>query len=144
LEQSGLSLDVVELPSSTRTAKEAAATVGCEVGQIVKSLIFQGKESNGAYLVLVSGKNRANLELLSEICGERLDIADPDFVRSITGFSIGGVPPLGHTNPIPTIIDEDLLEYPEIWAAAGTPNAVFRLSPQDLRDIAGENIQPIA
>jgi prolyl-tRNA editing enzyme YbaK/EbsC (Cys-tRNA(Pro) deacylase) len=143
LKQLDLSLHVLELPESTRTAKEAAAAIGCEVGQIVKSLIFRGQETGRAYLVLVSGKNRANIALLSDLCGESLDFADPDFVRAETGFSIGGVPPLGHRNPIPAIIDKDLFEYPEIWAAAGTPHAVFRLSPQELSTIAGENIQPI-
>lgn len=144
LKQLGLSLHVVELPESTRTAQEAAAAVGCQVGQIVKSLIFKGDESHRPYLVLVSGKNRADLDLLSGICGESVRFADPDFVRAKTGFAIGGVPPLGHEGQITAIIDQDLLEYDEIWAAAGTPNAVFRLSPHELKRIAGERIHPIS
>lgn len=135
---------MVELPASTRTAEQAAEAVGCNVAQIVKSLIFRGEESDQAYIVLVSGKNRANLELLCDIFGEPIVFADPDFVRLQTGFSIGGVPPLGHVQSFPTIIDQDLFEYNEIWAAAGTPNAVFRLSPDELRRIVGDHIHRIS
>jgi len=135
-----LECQVVELPASTRTAPEAAAAVGCSVGQIVKSLIFRGKESGRAVLTLVSGANRVNEGTLSGLMGEPVGKADADFVREQTGFAIGGVPPLAHAHPILTFIDEDLLQYEEIWAAAGTPNAVFRLHPADLQRMTGGQV----
>jgi len=114
----GMSLEVLELPNSTRTAVEAAQAVGCQVGQIVKSLIFKA--------------NRTRRPIL-----EPLGKADADFVRQQTGFAIGGVPPVGHSHKIDTYIDRDLLSYQEVWAAAGTPRAVFRLTPQDLSKMTG-------
>ena len=132
LDAQGLSLDVLELPMSTRTAEDAAAAVGCEVGQIAKSLIFQGEDSGRAYLVIASGKNQVDEHLVAEKVGENIRIAPAVFVRAETGYAIGGVPPVGHDAPIRTVIDQDLMEYDEIWAAAGTPRAVFRLTPQDL------------
>jgi prolyl-tRNA editing enzyme YbaK/EbsC (Cys-tRNA(Pro) deacylase) len=135
-----LDCQVVELPASTRTAPEAAAAVGCNVGQIVKSLIFRGKESGRAVLALVSGANRVNEGTLAELLGEPVGKADADFVREQTGFAIGGVAPLAHAHPILTFIDEDLLQYEEIWAAAGTPNAVFRLHSADLPHMTGGQV----
>ena len=132
LEALGFNLQVVELPASTRTAVEAAQAVGCQVGQIVKSLIFKAKHSERPVLVVASGSNRVNEKNIEALIGEPLGKADADFVRQRTGFVIGGVPPVGHTEPLQTFVDEDLLQYAEIWAAAGTPNAVFRLSPADL------------
>jgi prolyl-tRNA editing enzyme YbaK/EbsC (Cys-tRNA(Pro) deacylase) len=132
LQALGLTLEVVELPASTRTAVEAAQTIGCGVGQIVKSLIFKGKRSERPVLVIASGSNRVNEKIIEARIGEPLGKADADYVRQHTGFVIGGVPPVGHTKRLETFIDEDLLQYPEIWAAAGTPNAVFRLEPADL------------
>jgi prolyl-tRNA editing enzyme YbaK/EbsC (Cys-tRNA(Pro) deacylase) len=128
----GLPCQVVELPASTRTAQEAAQAIGCTMAQIVKSLIFRGTRTGRALLVLASGANRVNEKRLGEMAGEPVGKADADFVRRHTGFAIGGVPPLGHSTAIETYIDADLLQYPEVWAAAGTPRAVFRLSPQDL------------
>jgi prolyl-tRNA editing enzyme YbaK/EbsC (Cys-tRNA(Pro) deacylase) len=128
----GLALTVVELPQSTRTAAEAASVVGCAVGQIVKSIIFRAAESDRPVLVLTSGANRVSEKAVAALLGERLARADPDFVRTRTGFVIGGVPPVGHAEAPVTFVDEDLLAYTEIWAAAGTPNAVFRLTPPDL------------
>lgn len=128
----GLSLEVVELPGSTRTAVEAAQAIGCEVAQIVKSLIFKGKRSERPILVIASGINRVNEKGIEKLIGEPLGKADADFVRTHTGFVIGGVPPVGHLEHLETFIDQDLLQYQEIWAAAGTPHAVFRLTPQDL------------
>lgn len=133
----GISLDVVELSSSTRTALEAAEAVGCEVGQIVKSLVFKAKRSERPILVIASGKNRVDEKKIETLIGEPLGKADADFVRLHTGFVIGGVPPLGHTERLETFIDEDLLEYLEVWAAAGTPNAIFRLNPKDLARMTG-------
>jgi prolyl-tRNA editing enzyme YbaK/EbsC (Cys-tRNA(Pro) deacylase) len=140
----GFSMQVVELPASTRTAVEAAQAVGCNVGQIVKSLIFKGRDSGRPILILASGANRVDLEKAAAVVGEALDKADADFVRQHTGFAIGGVPPLGHPEALETLIDVDLLQYPEVWAAAGTPNAVFPLSPADLEHITGGRVVKIA
>ena len=132
LKNLGFTLDVVELPNSTRTAVEAAQAVGCQVGQIVKSLVFKAKRSERPILVVASGSNRVNEKAIEALIGEPLGKADADFVRQRTGFVIGGVPPVGHVEPLQTFIDQDLLGYAEIWAAAGNPNAVFRLTPEDL------------
>jgi len=140
----GFSMQVVELPASTRTALEAAQAVGCNVGQIVKSLIFKGRDSGRPLLILASGANRVDLEKAAAVVGDELDKADADFVRQHTGFAIGGVPPLGHTTALETLIDVDLLQYQEIWAAAGTPNAVFCLSPVDLQRVTGGRVVNIA
>jgi prolyl-tRNA editing enzyme YbaK/EbsC (Cys-tRNA(Pro) deacylase) len=133
----GFSSQVVELPASTRTAKEAAQAIGCRVEQIVKSLIFKGKHSSKPVLVVASGTNRVNEKRLGELAGEPITKADADFVRQHTGFAVGGVPPIAHAEQIETFIDEDLLHYEEIWAAAGTPFAVFRLTPPDLQTMTG-------
>jgi Cys-tRNA(Pro) deacylase len=128
----GLDCRVKELAESTRTADEAAQAVGCDVGQIVKSLVFRGKTSGAAVFVVASGANRVNEKLLAALVGEKIDKADADFVRQQTGFAIGGVPPVGHAAALQTFIDEDLLNYSELWAAAGTPNALFSLTPEQL------------
>ncbi|MCZ6529000.1 MAG: YbaK/EbsC family protein [Chloroflexi bacterium] len=143
LDQSGLSLEVVELPQSSRTAQEAADAVGCQLGQIVKSLVFRGSDSETPYLVLVSGPNRADLERVSQLVGEPIQMGDADFVREVTGFSIGGVAPVGMPEPIQTLIDRDLLQYDTIWAAAGTPRSVFSLSPGDLRQLTAGQVATI-
>ena len=132
LKNLGFTLHVVELPNSTRTAVDAAEAVGCQVGQIVKSLVFKAKRSERPILVVASGSNRVNEKAIEALIGEPLGKADADFVRQRTGFVIGGVPPVGHVEPLQTFIDQDLLGYAEIWAAAGNPNAVFRLTPEDL------------
>ncbi len=133
----GFSLQVVELPDSTRTAVEAAQAVGCQLGQIVKSLVFKAKRTERPVLVIASGSNRVNEKAIEALIGEPLGKADADYVRQRTGFAIGGVPPVGHAERLITFIDEDLLQYAEIWAAAGTPNAVFRLAPSDLVRMTG-------
>jgi Cys-tRNA(Pro) deacylase len=140
LQQLGSGCQVIEFNESTRTAEEAAARCGCQLGQIVKSLIFKGKTSARPVLVLTSGSNRVDEKLLAQAIGEKIGRADPDFVRSATGFAIGGVSPLGHAQPIATYLDEDLLQYPTIWAAAGTPNAVFEVTPEELTTITGAKI----
>ncbi len=132
----GRSLRVVELPGSTRTAAEAAQAIGCETAQIVKSLVFRGRTGGEAVLVVASGVNRVDEGKIAALIGEPIAKADADFVRRATGFAIGGVPPVGHPVPLRTIMDEDLLRYPEIWAAAGTPHAVFALTPALLRELA--------
>ena len=128
----GFTLAVVELPHSTRTSAEAAAAVGTQVSQIVKSLIFRAERSDRGVLVLASGSNRVDEAAVAALLGEPIARADPEFVRARTGFAIGGVSPVGHLEPLPTFIDEDLLQYDSLWAAAGTPNAVFKLTPDDL------------
>jgi prolyl-tRNA editing enzyme YbaK/EbsC (Cys-tRNA(Pro) deacylase) len=143
LNQLGLSLQVVELPASTRTAQEAAEAIGVSVGQIVKSLIFKARRSGRAILVIASGQNRVNEKAIEALIQEPLGKADADFVRQQTGFVIGGVPPLAHTQALETFIDEDLLQYDEVWAAAGTPHAVFRLDPTDLPRMTGGQVMSI-
>jgi prolyl-tRNA editing enzyme YbaK/EbsC (Cys-tRNA(Pro) deacylase) len=123
---------VVELPDSTRTAAEAAAAIGCTVAQIAKSLVFKGKTSGDPILVIASGVNRVNTKRIAELVGEGIDKPDADYVREKTGFVIGGVPPVGHSSPLTTFVDEDLRQFDEIWAAAGTSRAVFKLTPDDL------------
>lgn len=127
-----LTCEVVELPGSTRTAQEAAQAIGCRVEQIAKSLVFQGKTTRHPVLVVASGANRVNEKKLRDLLSEPVRKADAEFVRERTGFAIGGVPPVGHSQPIETFIDEDLFKYGEIWAAAGTPHAVFKLTAADL------------
>ena len=129
----GYNYTVIEHAESTRTAQEAADRAGCELGQIVKSLIFRGKTSGKPILVLTSGANRVDEKRISEYAGEPIGRADADFVRSVTGFAIGGVPPIGHTEKMETYLDEDFMQYPTIWAAAGTPNAIFELKTEDLQ-----------
>ena len=128
----GLDCRVKELAESTRTAVDAANAVGCDVGQIVKSLVFRGKTSGNAVFVVASGANLVNEKALAAILGEKIGKADADFVREQTGFAIGGVSPVGHPQPLQTFIDEDLLGYEELWAAAGTPHALFSLTPEQL------------
>lgn len=129
----GYDYSVIEHAESTRTAQEAAERAGCELGQIVKSLIFRGKTSSKPILVLTSGSNRVDEKKISEYAGEAIGKADADFVRTVTGFAIGGVPPLGHVETMETYLDEDFLQYATIWAAAGTPNAIFELKTGDLQ-----------
>lgn len=141
LSKKGLSFEVIELSSSTRTANDAAATIGCEVAQIVKSLLFRSEKTNQPVLILASGINRVNEKIIEKLIGEKIVKADADFTREITGFAIGGVPPVGHKQTIHKIfIDEDLLEFEKLWAAAGTPNAVFSLHSRDLENLISGKI----
>src|SRR6266550_2598859 len=126
LDAAGIEARVVELAASTRTAAEAAAAIGCSVAQIAKSLVFRGR-SGEAILVIASGTNRVDEKKLAALAGEPIAKADADFVRERTGYAIGGVPPAGHASPLRTFIDRDLLLFDLIWAAAGTPHAVFEL-----------------
>lgn len=130
----GLDIAVLRMPDSTRTAEEAAGACGCDVAQIVKSLIFEGSDSRALKLLLVSGANRVDLEKAAGQIGEPLVRADAKRVRETTGFAIGGVSPIGHLAPVDTFIDTDLLRHTEIWAAAGAPNAVFAIDPRRLVD----------
>ena len=137
LDKEGFSFNVVELPSSTRTAKEAADAIGCSVAQIAKSLVFEGVDTKEAVLIVASGINRVDLKKFELVTGLKIKKADADFVKKQTGFSIGGIPPAGHIKPIKTYLDKDLKKYDSIWAAAGTPFAVFELNPEELEELTG-------
>ncbi len=139
----GVKIQVIELPASTRTSAEAAEAVGCQVGQIAKSLIFKKQVSEQPVLVIASGANRVSEARLAALIGEPVEKADADFVKVHTGFAIGGVPPVGHHKKLQTFIDEDLLEYQEIWAAAGTPHAIFRLTPRELIALSGGQVTTV-
>jgi prolyl-tRNA editing enzyme YbaK/EbsC (Cys-tRNA(Pro) deacylase) len=128
----GLDPEIVEMAASTRTAQDAAAACGCEVAQIVKSLVFRGAESGNPYLMLISGSNRLNEKTVAAILGEALTRPDAAYVREVTGFAIGGVPPFAHASAMQVFVDEDLLRFETVWAAAGTPRAVFAVSPDAL------------
>jgi prolyl-tRNA editing enzyme YbaK/EbsC (Cys-tRNA(Pro) deacylase) len=144
LRELGLEADVRELDASTRTAPEAAAAVGCELGAIVKSLVFRGADSGDPVLVLVSGDNRADEARIAVEVGEGVRRADADWVREVTGYAIGGIPPIGHPAPVRTVLDEDLLRFDVVWAAAGTPRAVFPVAPADLARATGTTPTAIA
>ena len=131
----GFTFEVKELPSSTRTAQEAADSIGCTIAQIAKSLVFKDKQSNNPILVITSGSNRVDIKKIQRSMGLKLGKADAQFVKDKVGFAIGGVPPVGHIEPLQTILDADLKNYDEIWAAAGTPFAVFQLKPDDLEPL---------
>jgi prolyl-tRNA editing enzyme YbaK/EbsC (Cys-tRNA(Pro) deacylase) len=128
----GLGHEVLDLGRSARTAADAARAVGCQVDQIAKSLVFRLRESGRPLLIVTSGANRVDEAKVGAIVGEALERADAEFVRVETGFAIGGVAPIGHAKPVLTLIDEHLTRFEEIWAAAGHPNTVFRLTPEDL------------
>ena len=132
----GLEIAVREMAESTRTAEEAAAACGVTVGQIVKSLVFRGSDSGRPYLLLVSGANRVNEKDVARHLGEKLKRSDADAVRALTGYAIGGIPPFGHDTVMATYMDVDLTQYDVIWAAAGTPKAVFAVAPEKLREAA--------
>lgn len=143
LAERGTTLKVVEFIESTRTSAEAAERVGVSVGQIAKSLVFKAKTSGKAVLVIASGANRVDEQKIAAQLGEKIGRADPEFAREATGFVIGGIPPLGHGQELPTFLDEDLFQYQIIWAAAGTPNAVFELTPAQLAELTGGKVADI-
>ena len=139
----GYNYTVIEHAESTRTAQEAADRAGCELGQIVKSLIFRGKASGKPILVLTSGVNRVDEKRISGYAGESISRADADFVRAVTGYAIGGVPPIGHNEKMETYLDEDFLQHETVWAAAGTPNAIFELTMDDLQKMTEGKITQV-
>lgn len=128
----GLDITIKEMAESTRTAEEAAAACGSTVGQIVKSLVFQGADSGRPILLLVSGSNRVNEKRAASYVGEKLKRPDAAYVRELTGYAIGGIPPFAHATALATYLDRDLLQYDTVWAAAGTPNAIFSVDPAAL------------
>lgn len=139
----GFSYQVQELPDTTRTSAEAAQAVGCRVEQIAKTLVFRGRKTQKAVLIIASGTNRVNEKKMIEYLAEPVEKPDADFVRQRTGFAIGGVAPVGHADKLEILIDEDLLKMDEIWAAAGTPHAVFKLMPADLVKMTGGRVVSI-
>jgi prolyl-tRNA editing enzyme YbaK/EbsC (Cys-tRNA(Pro) deacylase) len=144
LDARGVAFRVVTMPSTTRTAQEAATTIGCTVAQIAKSIVFRGGQSGKPLLVIASGVNRIDERLLAAHVGEPLEKASAEFVRASTGFAIGGVPPIGFPQPVDTWIDRDLLQYGEVWAAAGTPYSVFCLDPQQPAVLTGGAVVQVA
>ena len=135
---------VVEFDVSTRTAQEAAAAIGCAVSEIAKTLVFRAERGGFAVVVVASGTNRVDEKKLAALVGEPIGRAAPDFVRESTGFAIGGVPPIGLVAGTSLFIDQDLMAFPSVWAAAGTPNAVFNITPQDLEMLSRGTIADIA
>jgi prolyl-tRNA editing enzyme YbaK/EbsC (Cys-tRNA(Pro) deacylase) len=142
LAAAGIATQVVTFAESTRTAEDAAAAIGCEVGQIVKSLVFMAGDE--AILALVSGVNRADTARLAALAGAPIRRADANAVRSATGYAIGGVAPVGHPAALRIWLDEDLMRYGEVWAAAGTPNTVFRITPVELQRVTGAQVAKVA
>jgi len=134
---------VVALEQSARTSAEAASAVGCKVDQIAKSLVFRGQQSQRAVLVITSGANRVDERKVAALIAEPVGRADAEFVRQRTGFAIGGVAPVAHAEPLVILIDEELLRWPEIWAAAGHPHAVFKLTPDDLVRLTGGQVATV-
>ncbi len=137
LREHGFNCIVIELPNSTRTAAEAAAAIGSSVSQIAKSLVFKNRQDNSPVLVVASGANRVDVEKIERQTGLRLDTAGGTYVKEQVGFSIGGVPPVAHTTRLRTILDRDLTDCSCIWAAAGTPQTLFKLTPADLQTMTG-------
>jgi prolyl-tRNA editing enzyme YbaK/EbsC (Cys-tRNA(Pro) deacylase) len=137
LARAGLLADIVELPGAARTAQAAADFLGCQVGQIANSLVFRAQASDRAVLVMSSGAKRVDLARLAAALQEPVGKADADFVRSRTGFAIGGVPPVGHADVGQIFVEKSLAAHRELWAAAGHPHTVFRLSYDELVRVTG-------
>lgn len=144
LKRMGFANLVIELAVPVRTAADAAREAGCEVAQIVKSMIFRAAQSGRGVLVLTSGSNRVDEAKVAALLGEPIGRADPAFVREHTGFAIGGVPPIAHARPMVAFIDQDLLRFAELWAAAGHPNSLFRLTPDELQRMSGGRVAHVA
>jgi len=144
LAAAGLEVKVREMPVTTRSAQEAAAAIGCSVAEIAKTVVFKRVNSGRPVLVVASGVNRVDPAMLEGLCGEPAAQAKPDFVRAATGFVIGGVPPVGFEERLETWIDEDLLVFTEVWAAAGTPFAVFAIDPARLAGLTGGTVARIS
>ncbi|QYJ15262.1 hypothetical protein Rxycam_01077 [Rubrobacter xylanophilus DSM 9941] len=143
LEARGFRHRIVELEKTARSAAEAAEALSCEVGQIVKSLVFRGSRTGRPVLVVASGANRVDERQVGELLGEPVEKADAAFVKEKTGFSIGGVPPLGHVEEPVALVDEDLMRYGKVWAAAGHTHAVFSLHPRELVEMTGGRVAQV-
>jgi prolyl-tRNA editing enzyme YbaK/EbsC (Cys-tRNA(Pro) deacylase) len=141
--QHDVTIDLRRFPAGTRTADDAAAAIGCEVGAIVKSIVLMG--DGGPVLVLTSGANRADYDKVARALGiDGVRRANADQAREATGYAIGGTPPWAHDNALPTLCDQDLLRYDQVWAAAGTPDSVFAVTPDDLLRITGARAADVA
>ncbi len=140
----GPGFEVLEFEESTRSAADAAAALGCEVAQIAKSMLFTASESRRPVLVVASGPLRVDTHKVGELLGEAIERATPEFVRQNTGFAIGGVPPVGHQVAPVVFIDQTLLRHDPLWAAAGTPNAVFSVGADELVRLTGGTVADIA
>ena len=134
LNDAGVAVQIVQTPDSARTAHEAAAAVGVVLDQIVKSILFQGK-SGALYLFLTAGGQQVDMAKAAALATEPLHRAEADVVRKVTGFAIGGVAPLGHLSPLPMWMDPHLMEFDQVWAAAGTPHHVFAIAPEMLSEV---------
>ena len=139
----GLSIDILQMERSTRTAEEAAQACGCSVAQIVKSLVFENEADGSLVLCLVSGANQVNINYVSEQYGISLKRCDTRRVRDETGFAIGGVAPIGHLKPLAILMDETLLRFDEVWAAAGRPDSVFRVDPRRLAGVINARVADV-
>jgi prolyl-tRNA editing enzyme YbaK/EbsC (Cys-tRNA(Pro) deacylase) len=137
LRDAGVDARVVEFEQPTRTSAEAAAAIGCTVAEIAKSIVFRGAHSGQAVIVVASGGNRVSEAKVAEQVGEPLARADAEFVRTATGYAIGGVAPIGHAQPVKLLLDGDLQRFATVWAAAGTPFSVFPVTPDELRRLTG-------
>ena len=144
LREQGHMHEVVQLPDSTRTAKEAAQAIGCDVDQIAKSIIFRLVNAGEPVLIIASGKNRIDEKRIEQLVEDKLGKADANFVKRTTGYVIGGVPPLAHDQAVKTFIDEDLFQFAEIWAAAGHPKAVFKLAPDELQKMTEAEVVQVS
>ncbi len=140
LAAAGVAPDILEMPGETRTAEQAARAAGCALDQIAKSIIFRGEDTGHIVLFLTAGGNRVSPEKASRVAGQRLGKADADLVRAETGFAIGGVAPVGHLVPVPTFLDPRLLDFPQVWGAAGTPRHIFPIAPEVLVRITGASL----
>ena len=141
LQRCGVAAQIQHLDSSTRSVADAARTIGCAEGQIGKSIIFRGLQSRQAILVVACGTNRVDEQRLAAAAGEEVELAGADFVRQETGYVIGGVPPIGHRQPIRTFLDTDLLQFEQVFVAAGTPRSIIQLSRKQLLDLLPDAIQ---
>lgn len=142
LHAAGLHIAPLEMPGETRTAQQAANAAGVHLDQIVKSILFAGADSGRLYLFLTAGGNQVAPDRATALAGEPLGRADIAAVRTVTGFAIGGVAPVGHLNPVPIWFDPRLLDFSQVWAAAGTPRHIFSIAPTDLLRITGATRAP--
>lgn len=140
----GPSYTVVEFDESTHTAQDAADAIGCDVAQIAKSILFRAAQSGRAVLVVASGRNRVDEKKIRALLGEKVERASPDFVKEMTGYEIGGVPPVGHASPCVVYLDESLKAFPTVWAAGGMGNAVFEIPFDALAALTGATVADVA
>ena len=144
LRAAGFANAVIELEVPVKTAAAAAEAVGCTPAQIVKSLVFRGATSGAPVLVVASGANRVSEAKLEALLGEPVRMGPPKFVREVTGYAIGGIPPVGHTQKLDTIVDAQLMTLDALWAAAGHPNSLFSLTPNELVSMTGGRVAEVA